>query len=312
MRQREGGTMQQFQSTIVFSCPCCGSVVRAHVDVPEPDWSQVESASDVASEGQTTVVCSHCKWEFEATVQLDPSNCLVTLDDYPDTNVVADMAFFTPPEEDEWESLDIPSSPYEHFTDAYHHLGHLLTQVNDQGGEIHIPLASRSVLNRMVFTQQIGALEAYLGDTLKNGVLGSSAATELMLEGDIDLKKMTIPLAAIARNPMVVHDTVRHHLSSLIYHNLAKVEKLYRIAFGISIWPDKDVAKKLFVAVKERHDCVHRNGKDKDGNSLTQITRDYVNDILDTTLSMVIHIEGGLGRDRTGHLPAGRSEPPPF
>lgn len=300
--------MQKFQSEVQFNCPKCGEMVRADVDVPEPDWSHVERSSDVVGDGQTSIECSKCYTVLEATVEFDASQCRITLDDHPETRVIAQPAFFSPPDED-W--ADIPSSPYDHFLDAHYHLAHLLAQVNDQGGEIHIPVATQAILNRMVFTQQIGALEAFLGDTMKNGVLGSSDSTQKLLEGDLDLKKTAIPLAAIAKNPMIVRDSVAKHLSGLIYHNLAKVEKLYQLAFGISIWPNDDVKTKMFLAVKERHDCVHRNGKDKDGNSLTQITREYVTDIQASALAMAIHIEGGLGRDRSADLSLG-ADPSPF
>ena len=297
--QHEKVQLQKFQASVEFSCPKCREAARTEIDVPEPDWSCVERSSDVAGDGQTSIRCTHCLTLFEATVEFDSAQTRVTLDDYPDTRVIADTAFFSPPEEGDWESLDVPLSPYDHFTEAYHHLGHLLAQVNDQGGDIHIPMTSREVLNRMVFTQQIGALEAYLGDTLKNGVLGSAASMLLMLESDLELKKTSIPLTEIAKSPSIVNDTVGKYLSGLIYHNLAKVDKLYQIAFGVSIWPNKDVAKKLFVAVTQRHDCIHRNGKDKNGNAFKGITREYVSEILKTTLAMVVHIEGGLGRDRT-------------
>ena len=94
------------------------------------------------------------------------------------------------------------------------------------------------------------------------------------------------------------------HLSDLIYHRLEQVAELYYIAFGIGIWPNKDASGKLFGAVKLRHDCVHRNGKDKDGNELTGITREYVESVLEAALAMVIHIEGGLGRDKSYDWPA--------
>jgi hypothetical protein len=268
------------------------------VDAPELDWGSSDLASDLFSEDQTEVKCNHCGTELPVHVQRTSIGCEVTLDDYQDTVVEADCPIDTSPDDDGYDQ-DVPASPYEHFIDAYHHLGHVLAQVNNQGQEIHIQTSSLAIVNRMIFTQGIAAMEAYLGDTLKNGVLGSSAATRAMLVGDKVLSKMAISLTDIAANPMIVRDTVAKYLSDLIYHKLSPIGELYKIAFGISIFPSKDTADKLFAAVNLRHDCVHRNGKDKAGNELTGITREYVDGILDTALSMVIHIEGGLGRDRS-------------
>jgi len=297
--------MAATQTTVSFICPVCNGAVETMADAPPVEWGSAEFASDIFSEDQTEVVCNQCKTEFPAHVQTTANGCDVTLDEYPDTVVEADYPFDTEPDDD-WYERDVPASPYEHFTDAYHHLGHLLAQLNDQGRDIHIPPSSLVIVNRMIFTQCIAAVEAYLGDTLKNGVLGSSVATRAMLDREKVLSKTSIPLAAVAANPMIVSETVAKHLSDLIYHRLEQVADLYHIAFGIGIWPNKDTSGKLFGAVKLRHDCVHRNGKDKDGNELTSITREYVNSVLNAALAMVVHIEGGLGRDRSCDCMPGR------
>ena len=290
--------MAETQTTVSFTCPLCNGAVKTMADAPPVEWGSAEYASDIFSEDQTEVTCNHCDTEFVVRVQTTSNGCEVTLDEYPDTVVEAGYPFDTEPD-DAWDDQDVPASPYDHFVDAYHHLGHILAQVNDQGHDIQIPSSSLAILNRMVFTQGIAAMEAYLGDALKNGVLGDSAATRKMLVEDKDLSKISISLADIAANPMIVRDTVSKHLSNLIYHKLAHITELYRVAFGISMWPNKDTSGKLFAAINLRHDCVHRNGKDKEGNELTSITREYVNDILDAARAMVVHIEGGLGRDRS-------------
>lgn len=262
------------------------------------EWGSAEFASDIFSEDQTEVTRTHCKPEFPVHVQTTANGCEVTLDEYPYTVVEADYPFDTVPDDD-WYDQDVPVSPYDHFVDAHHHLGHLLAQVNEQGRDIQIPSSSLAIVNRMVFTQAIAAMEAYLGDALKNGVLGDSAATRKMLVEDKELSKISISLADIAANPMIVRDAVAKYLSDQIYHKLTHVTERYRVAFGFSIWPNKDTADKLFAAVILRHDCVHRNGKDKAGNELTGITREYVNGILDAALALVVHIERSLGRDRS-------------
>jgi hypothetical protein len=303
--------MAATKTPVSFICPECNQAVETMVDAPAVEWGGAESASDVFAEDQTEVTCNHCKTEFPVRVQTVAYGCEVTLDDYPNTEVEAGYPFDTEPDDD-WYDRDVPASPYEHFTDAYHHLGHLLAQITGEARKIYVPPSSLELFNRMVFTQGIAALEAYLGDTLKNGVLGSAHSTRAMLVGDNELKAMSISLADIAANPKIVQDTVAKHLSGLIYHNLAKVNKLYKIAFGINIWPSKGASDKMYVAVEWRHHCVHRNGKDKDGNLLTGITREYVDDILDTARDMVIHIEGGLGRDRSRDwLPSRGSQPFP-
>ena len=62
----------------------------------------------------------------------------------------------------------------------------------------------------------------------------------------------------------------------MLYHNLGKVDVHYRIALGIRILPLASDKDSLMRAIILRHDCVHRNGYDKQGNKLNNFTRAYV------------------------------------
>ena len=44
-------------------------------------------------------------------------------------------------------------------------------------------------------------------------------------------------------------------------------------------------------AIRYRHDCVHRNGKDKDGIKLNVFTKEYVVEIAKVTYHLVEAIE---------------------
>jgi hypothetical protein len=70
----------------------------------------------------------------------------------------------------------------------------------------------------MVFSHQITALEAYLGDTLINEVLRDVQAITRLIQNDSEQMKFTLP--DIAANPDIVKDKVRDHLRSILYHNL--------------------------------------------------------------------------------------------
>jgi hypothetical protein len=100
--------------------------------------------------------------------------------------------------------------------------------------------------------------------------------TRLMAE-DKDLAKERFSLADIAARPDLVEQTVREYLRSILYHNLAKVDFL-----------DKD---RLFQAIKYRHDCVHRNGFDAEGNELTIFTRQFVQETSDLMRDFVGKIQ---------------------
>ena len=58
---------------------------------------------------------------------------------------------------------------------------------------------------------------------------------------------------------------------------------------------------RLLKAITLRHDCVHRNGFDKDGNELIVFTRQFVKDTADLIRDFVAKIESQLGL-RTGQV----------
>jgi len=193
-------------------------------------------------------------------------------------------------EPDLWVDYDIPENPFTIFMDSYHHTGDLLADYGSDSG-VHL-------VNRMIFSQQVTALEAYLGDTLMKAVLTDKEAINRLLTNDAELSKERVSLAEIAGNPGLVDSKVREYLRSILYHNLAKADFLYGAALGIRILGLLRDKALLFTAITQRHDCVHRNGFDKDGKQLTVFTKQYVQDAADLIKDFVEKIEGAV-RSRT-------------
>jgi hypothetical protein len=88
-----------------------------------------------------------------------------------------------------------------------------------------------------------------------------------------DLKIQRFTLGEMAKEPQLIERIVREHLRGIMYHNLRKVDALYRIALEfrlLDLAADKD---SLFAAVLLRHDCVHRNGSDLDKQAICWVIR---------------------------------------
>ena len=134
-------------------------------------------------------------------------------------------------------------------------------------------------------------MEAYLADRLIKEIEADPGALRHLLDQDDDLAKEKFTLAEISKDPALVERKVREHLRSIQYHNLAKVDVLYNIALGIRILKGGNDKPSLFKAVMLRHDCVHRNGFDKDGNELNVFTKTFVQDTADLIKVFVERIE---------------------
>ncbi len=223
-------------------------------------------------------------------------------EDYRETNagpheVIRDFDYGlerSEPEPDEWLDYTVPDDPFTIFMDSYHHTGDLLADHGkDNGGHL---------LNRMVFSHQVTALEAYLGDTLLKEVMADTGAMQRLIDQDDDLAKEKFTLAEISKEAGLVERKVREHLRSILYHNLAKVDVLYNIALGVRILTLAGDKKSLFKAVLLRHDCVHRNGFDKDGNELKVFTKAFVQNTADLIKAFVEDIEKAVRAQSAGRL----------
>jgi hypothetical protein len=186
-------------------------------------------------------------------------------------------------EDDSWLNVDIPDEPLDIFQGSFHLAGELLA---NHGGD-----SGNHLMNRMVFAHHLTAMEAYLGDTLIGGTLGNPEALERIMKNAKDLKDERFTLAQIAATPDIVTNKVQEHLRGIMYHNLKKVDALYDIAFQFRILPLMDDRPALFDAVMLRHDCVHRNGFDKDGKELTVFTKQFVQETADKIKAFVIKVE---------------------
>lgn len=250
---------------IRFRCPQCSKQVDIEAEVPEVDWSY-DSPGDSLSEDDIDLECPHCGASYSAHVQNSPSHCAVELYDYPDVDVDADDAPFAGRDDDSWLNQEVPDEPFEVFMDSYYRLGDIVAEYG-LGGRGTLPHSSE-VINRMVYASVIGAMEAFLSDLLIHSVLSQEVTLKRLIQNDNELKKSTVSLDEVLSTPNVVTHRVRQYLTGLIYHNLAKISKLYKFAFEIEIFPDGELKDRLMKAVQIRHDLVHRNGKDKIGTTI--------------------------------------------
>jgi hypothetical protein len=200
--------------------------------------------------------------------------------------IVEDFDYRLEHEPDIWADYDLPEDPFTVFMDSYHSTGNLLANHGgDQGDDI---------VNRMIFSQQIAALEAYLSDTLIKAVLSHNDAKRRLMTTDTELSKKRFSLTDFTDRPDLVNHTVHEHLLSIRYHNLAKVSILYRATLNVTLLDLVSDSQLLFKAIQFRHDCVHRNGRDKSGNRLAIFTKQYVQQIADLIRHFVEKTETAL------------------
>lgn len=281
--------MAQYEASIKFQCPICQSTVSTDVVVPETYWSG-DNSDERFVEDDTDADCENCNTGFTLHVQNSDGYIIATVYDHAEVDVECSNAFMTepdPPDYDyEYDDLDVPEQPAENMTSTLDDVRMVLERKN--------PFFYTSTVNRMVFIQQFAALEAYLADTLIGQIIEKRTLLVKALDTIEELKAVKLPLAEILGDPDIVKRTVATHLRDLMYHNFKKVGSIYRKTLGFDLFPNEDVKERMFKALPLRHDCVHRNGKDKEGNARWEVNEAFVRQVEADMRAVVQHIEAEL------------------
>jgi hypothetical protein len=175
---------------------------------------------------------------------------------------------FSPEEDDTWSGYEPPENPFEIFTETHAEMMEL--------AEVDIRLSDPQLIFRMIFSQMIAAMEAYLADTLIGNLVGCLEPTRKLLAQDRHINQEKFTLSQLADNAELLQDTIRSYLRSILYHNIDRVRSLYRAGLDTEIKASDDDWAFLLEAIQHRHDCVHRNGYNAAGQRLAVFTREYI------------------------------------
>lgn len=281
-------------SRVAFPCPKCGHEIDEEIYVPEPNYS-AERSRDSVVEHEEYVVCPSCEKEHTVEVYNSFGGLDVTVSGVELEDLHFDQPVFEAPdyEDDPSWYYDTPYSQY------YDFFKFSAREIEDMI-KVEIKESSQhGIFLRMLFVQAIAILETYLGDTLKALTLQDNDYLIKLLEFDEEMKKTKLSLAEIAKDKDAVKNRVSEYLSELMYHNLAKIGVLYKGVLGIDFDFGKDENKtKLFQAIKTRHDCVHRNGKTKEGQDVQGIDEQYIEEILSIIEHLVDDIEDKITKSK--------------
>lgn len=276
--------MEGLKAAAEFQCPQCRQGVRAEIDVPGPH-SGAERISDMTVVEAIEVECPNCGKAFGAEATAALFDCQVTLDGYPDTEV---KAYIQDEPEEPWDDYEPPERPYDIFNQSDDQLQALL---REKGSATD----GADLINRMVFAHYIAALEAYLADRLLNAIDDHDEAVADLVTQDPALRKERFTLAEIVSQPDLVKQKVRRYLRDTRWHKLDKADTLYRTCAKVSLFKILgDKKADLLKAINWRHDCVHRNGYDDEGQRLEVFTATYVNEIAATIRTFVGTVEGNM------------------
>ena len=144
--------------------------------------------------------------------------------------------------------------------------------------------------HRLLYLNVVIALETYLSDAFISTVVPDKDLFAKYVENCPEFQQRKIPLSEVIKHSSELESIVNTHLSEISWHNLSRVSKMYRDILEIQF--PQDIGK-LYRAVLIRHDIVHRNGKDRDGNEI-YVGKAEIESLIEETEKFVQHIDQEL------------------
>jgi hypothetical protein len=167
-----------------------------------------------------------------------------------------------------------------------------LLDVTPEGEELELLL-------RLLYVNAITVLETFLSDFFVGAISADQSLMKKFVATNPDFKERKFSLNELFDCLDRIEKEVRTYLVDLIWHNLAKVKKMYKAVMDID-FPVS--AKPLYKAIAKRHDLVHRNGRDKEGNSVS-VSRADVENLLQLVRELADHIDSQFEENTAEEAP---------
>lgn len=285
-----------------FDCPKCGTHCSGELGVPYPDFSADRSRDMGVSETHDWC-CENCGEDFEVETFSEMFGTSANLVDSDNPVSVQELDEPEPPDD-----YVPPHDVHAEFAKSQIELQEVLWATTDPFLEGKLPPPPNALV-RMVFSQLVAVLEAYLADRLHREAIDRPKVKLRLVRGANMLKTQTITLHEAIADPGLAERRFAETIKSVLYHDFGDVEHLYEIAFRAStVFPSDDNRKELEAAAKLRHHCVHRNGKDKDGNPQSISAKD-VESVAKAMRELVEHIEQVIAECREKDAPEAGDQP---
>lgn len=250
--------------SISIDCPKCRRHIWSNVRAPEVE----DRYEDEVDEQSETIECPYCDstWSVDLTATSTSLTALVL--EYPEVEVSFEPIDWS---NDRWDDYPDPEpDPHEIFVNAHRDWRSSVREVANS----HNGAASR---NRMLFVQLYSIVEAYLSDAIVGLALRDTGVQARLIPVMPALKDKTVSLVSLAGNPNILREMVRSVLQEASFHSLGNVNSITLAAISKPILPqDKAERALLMASIDLRHDCVHRNGRRKDGTERDEVTRAYL------------------------------------
>ena len=272
--------------SVKFECKKCGQIVESDsISVPTPNF-MAEKSGDSYNNYWDSAYCD-CGEEYEISVYAGFSGGYIEIDGLENEDKVEIIEKYTELDEyyeEQINSILAEKNYYDLFIKEINNLKRL------NGIDINDHELQKTLL-RQIFSGAITCLEEYLSSTLIREVIQNDENFKNFVRTFHDIRNERFSLSEIFEKLDQLKDTVKRRLLDIIYHDLPKVKGMYEDSLKIKFPEIGDLMKDII----SRHDMVHRNGKNKDGEEII-ISRQVVESVISRVEIFVGEIESELRR----------------
>jgi len=246
------------EPSVKFTCSDCEGLVYEFVDVPAYDL-MADSEHDAEGFDTYDVDCPHCHTRYSIDFTAQASGVRGEIPSHPNISVEVIVPYQAPYYDDEYEDYlreYVSNDPYGIYNNAVFDIRDIVKFAEKSP-------VSKKTFYRIIFVQYFSIIETYLSDHLSKSLFADIDALVKLVENHRDWSKEKISLSAMIKDNSAALDAIKDRLQSVMYHNFLAVDFNYLTAFGYSIFPDTKTKEELIRMAFVRHDCVHRNGRDK-------------------------------------------------
>lgn len=179
----------------------------------------------------------------------------------------------------EWAPVESPDDYDDYFIEDVVEIENCYkefkTAIDDIQSLLAINIPGR-VINKMLsllFVNTITALETYLSDKFIKRVMSNEEALRKCVKSSPKFQDEKVSIAEVLEIADSIEVKTRQYLADIVWHNLGRIKPMYKSVLDVDIG---DIGK-IMKGVTKRHDLVHRNGRNKDGEAVTVSTQDVKN-----------------------------------
>ena len=246
------------KSVIVrFECDKCSHQVKSEgISVPFLNFEADPARDNQIIKGRHAV-CGKCKKKFTIDVHITPAGHDGYVNELPDDYAVYVEEINEPYYAEHYAAI---SSNTEFLMTFNQDLDNIISLLKIKPSDKNL----KKLFHRQLYSSVIGIMETYLSDAFINTVFQSKDNLKRFFKTFKEFKKENIAVSNFFEFEEKAEFFAKKAMLDVIYHNLPKVSGMYKDTFGVEF----PKSEELYKAVSKRHDFVHRNGKDKDGNEV--------------------------------------------